>query len=377
MVAAFRSGRASLKRYLSDQAALDVAALPYDPEVICYVEDRRAKGGRTVLITASDDKIAQDVAAHLGIFYEVYGSNGSLNLKGEHKQAFLTEKFGDTGYNYVGDSVADVAVWKNSANAVTVNSDDLVREAVEQANSWVEHLVTRPSTLGPYITALRPHQRLKNALIFVPMMVGHACDTGTRYVSLVAFVCFCTVVSSVYVTNDLLDLAADRAQPKKCALPFASGEASIIHGTFISFGVATGTTLSVWLLMFSMFFFLSLAAVKRQAELIDNEKRGQPEVNGRGYTVGDLEIISMIAVSAGFVSVLVLGLYLNSPEVTELYSRPELLWGACLVLLFWITRILMVAHRGAMHDDPVIYAAKDKVSLMCLAAILLFALLGV
>jgi 4-hydroxybenzoate polyprenyltransferase len=251
--------------------------------------------------------------------------------------------------------------------------------------------------------------------------------------SLLAFICFSVVASSVYVLNDLLDLAADRAHPRKKNRPFASGSIPIAHGTWmaagllllgaalavsisvdfllamaayyllttayslhlkrrividicvlaglytariIAGGVATGIPLSVWLLAFSVFFFLSLAAVKRQAELIDSAERGNLKANGRGYHVDDLPIISMIAIGAGYVSVLVMTLYVNSPAVVQLYAHPEALWGVCGVLLYWITRTVMVAHRGHMHDGAVVYAAKDRISQMCLLIILGFVVGG-
>jgi len=141
-------------------------------------------------------------------------------------------------------------------------------------------------------------------------------------------------------------------------------------------GVATGIPLSVWLLAFSIFFFLSLAAVKRQAELVDNVKQGQFKSSGRGYDVNDLPIISMVSISAGYVAVLVMALYVNSPSVMVLYAHPEALWGVCAILLYWITRTIMVAHRGAMHDDPVVYAAKDRLSQISFLAILAFIVTG-
>ena len=152
--------------------------------------------------------------------------------------------------------------------------------------------------------------------------------------------------------------------------------AGLYTARIIAGAVATGIPLSVWLLAFSVFFFLSLAAVKRQAELIDSVERGNLEASGRGYHVDDLPIISMIAIGAGYVSVLVMVLYVNSPAVVELYANPEALWGVSAVLLYWITRTVMVAHRGRMHDDPVIYAAKDRISQFCFLTILAFVLGG-
>ena len=428
-VAALTGGRASLKRHLATASAVDAATLPYDKDVIAYAEAWRRAGGRTALVTASDSEFAGAIADHLGIFDEVHGSDGTLNLKGEHKGQFLEERFGPKGFAYMGDAKADLPVWQRAAKAITVNAPGALRREAEQLCESVEHLVTKGGSIRPYIKAVRPHQWLKNCLVFLPMLAAQQLDGATFLLSLLAFICFSVVASSVYVLNDLLDLAADRAHPRKKDRPFASGSIPIAHGAWmaagllllgaalavsisvgfllamaayyvltaayslhlkrrividicvlaglytariVAGGVATGIPLSVWLLAFSVFFFLSLAAVKRQAELIDSVQRGNIEASGRGYHVDDLPIISMIAIGAGYVSVLVLTLYVNSPAVVQLYAQPEALWGVCGVLLYWITRTVMVAHRGNMHDDPVIYAAKDRTSQICLLIILGF-----
>ena len=274
---------------------------------------------------------------------------------------------------------------------------------------------------------------MKNALIFLPMLAAHQINGASLFASLLAFIAFSLVASSVYVLNDLLDLDADRAHPRKRLRPFAAGSIPIASGTWMAAGLlglgaviaaflgptffavmvgyyalttgyslylkrrividicvlaglytarivaggaATGIPLSVWLLAFSIFFFLSLAAVKRQAELVDNVKQGKLKASGRGYHVDDLPIISMISISAGYVAVLVMALYVNSPAVMQLYAHPQTLWGVCAILLYWITRAVMLAHRGAMHDDPVVYAAKDRLSQVCFLIILAFVLAG-
>ncbi|WP_420587386.1 UbiA family prenyltransferase [Ruegeria sp.] len=432
-VAALARGRAYLKRHLAAASAVDTATLPYDVKVIAFVEAWRESGGKTALVTASDRDFAEAISRHLGIFDEVHGSDGKLNLKGDHKGQFLANRFGSKGFAYMGDAKADLPVWERAAKAITVNATAALRREAESVCENVEHLVTDTKSVRSYINALRPHQWLKNVLVFLPMLAAHQLDSQTFLLSLLAFVCFNLVASSVYVLNDLLDLAADRAHPHKKNRPFASGSIPIAHGTWmaagllslggllaisisLSFllvmvayyllttayslylkrkividicvlaglyttriivgGVATGIPLSVWLLAFSVFFFLSLAAVKRQTELIDSADRGCLKASRRGYHVDDLPIISMIAIGSGYVSVLVMMLYVNSPAVVELYAHPEALWGVCAVLLYWITRAVMVAHRGHMHDDPVVYAAKDRISQMCLLIILGFVLGG-
>ncbi|MDB5594476.1 MAG: Decaprenyl-phosphate phosphoribosyltransferase [Hyphomicrobiales bacterium] len=259
------------------------------------------------------------------------------------------------------------------------------------------------------------------------MFAGHRLTTEAAVQSFLAFVAFSLVASSVYVINDLADLDADRAHPRKRNRPFASGALSprqgrwmaallLLPGFLVGFsisgsfalvlfayfavttlysfslkrklmidicalaglytlrifagGVATGITLSVWLLAFSIFFFFALAAVKRQGELVDGQASGETKAAGRGYQVDDLPIVTGMAIAAGYLSVLVMALYANSPAVTALYPRPFALWGVCLVLLYWISRTVIIAHRGWMHDDPVIFAVSDRVSQICLVLIL-------
>jgi 4-hydroxybenzoate polyprenyltransferase/phosphoserine phosphatase len=430
---ALMKGRASLKRHLAEAASIDATTLPYDQKVLAFIEQWRLNEGRAVLVTASDQSFADQIGMHLGVFDEVHGSDGEQNLKSDVKAHFLDRQYGTGAYAYMGDATADLLVWQRAAKAITVNASRSLRQDAERSCANVEHLVTQASSALPYLKALRPHQWLKNALVFLPMLAAHQLDGGTLLASLLVFICFSLVASSVYVLNDLFDLSADRAHPRKRNRPFASGSIPLSHGTLMAVllialgvvlaalmggaflmvmlcylglttayslhlkrrivvdicvlavlytarivagGVATGIELSVWLLAFSTFFFLSLAAVKRQAELIDSVARGQLTASGRGYHVDDLPIISMVAICAGYVSVLIMVLYVNSPIVVELYSRPEALWGVGAILLYWITRTVMIAHRGGMHDDPVIFAVKDRVSLFCLLIILMLMLIG-
>lgn len=431
--AALSRGRASLKRHLATAAMVEASTLPYDGKVIAYIEEWRKAGGRTTLVTASDQAFAQEIADHLGIFDEVHGSDGSQNLKGEKKGAFLEQRFGKKGFAYMGDASADLPVWQRAAKAITVNAPAALRREAERVCEIVDHLETEARSFKPYVKALRPHQWLKNVLVFLPMLAAHQLDGPTFLSSLMALVCFSLVASSVYVLNDLLDLSADRAHPRKRNRPFASGSIPIAHGIpmatglvllgvilaalidwsfllvmvgyyllttayslhlkrrividicvlaglytarIVAGGVATQLFPSFWLLAFSIFFFLSLAAVKRQAELVDNAAYGKRTATGRGYHVEDLPIISMIAIGAGYASVLVMALYVNSPTVIDLYNQPQALWGVCIALLYWITRTVMIAHRGNMHDDPVIYAAKDRISQICFLIVLSFMVAG-
>jgi 4-hydroxybenzoate polyprenyltransferase len=233
-------------------------------------------------------------------------------------------------------------------------------------------------------------------------------------------VAFSLCASSVYVLNDMLDLEADRAHPRKSKRPFASGDLSLATGLALSpvllavaaliaaflpakFELALGVyyvltcaystilkrfllvdavalaglytlriiggagaatvALSFWLLLFSVFLFLSLAFVKRYAELDSLRRRQKLQALGRGYRVEDLQVLQSFGTASGYLSVLVLALYINSPEIEPLYHRPKAIWMLCVLLLYWISRVWMTAHRGGMHDDPVVYALRDRVSL--------------
>lgn len=434
LLPAIGAGKAALKRFLADRAEIDVTTLPYNTDVLAYIETWRAQGGTVALVTATDQVLAERIAEHLGVFDATHGSDGVRNLKGPNKAAFLAEVYGVGGFAYMGDHPADEAVWKEAGRAITVNAPAALRRTAEAVSPKAEHLGTAQRDVLPYLKAIRPHQWVKNALVFLPVLAAQQFTGGTFLQAFLAFLSFSLIASSVYVVNDLLDLQADRAHPRKCKRPFAAGDIPLADGTWMAAGLilggaaiaatlggafflvmlgyyvlttayslylkrraiidictlaglytirivaggaATGIELSVWLLAFSIFFFFSLAAVKRQAELTDTLKRGKEAATGRGYHVDDLQIITMMAISSGYVSVMVMALYLNAPMVQELYAQPAALWGICLVLFYWLSRTVLLAHRGQMHDDPVVYAAKDRRSQVCGVIILAFAIAAV
>ncbi len=427
-------GRAALKAVLAEAADVDVAALPYKEAVLDEIRSRKAEGATVVLATASDKSIAQAIADHLGLFDEVMASDGTTNLKASAKAEALARKYGEKGFAYIGDSAADLPVWASASEAISVDAPESLKSRISSES--VKHLESAATPKGAAqatIRALRPHQWLKNLLLFVPMLLAHDVTSTSLIAAVAAFVAFCLTASSVYVLNDLLDLSADRAHPRKKLRPFASGALPLSWGLFLApgllaAGVAVGTfagplflavlafyylctlayslvlkrvtvidicmlaglyTLrviagaaatdnppSVWLLGFSIFFFLALAAVKRQAELVDLVARGDTQAAGRGYLPEDLPLITMMGLSAGYVSVLVAGLYLTSDAVARLYSFPSALWGICAVLIYWLSRIVMLTHRSRMHDDPIVFAVTDRVSLMCGAMIIALAVLA-
>ena len=426
-VAGLSKGRAALKARMAQCGAPDPATLPYTPEVLDHIKAWRESGGRTALVTAADQSLAEAIADHLGLFDEVHGSDGQVNLKGREKANFLIARFGEQGYIYIGDSTADVPVWRSAATAVTVGLSGGLRATVDAMHPDAVHLAPPKSILPAALRAMRPHQWLKNLLIFFPLLAAHVFAPVSLLQASFAFVSFSLVASSVYLLNDLLDLASDRAHPRKSKRPLASGAMPLATGMVLAplllgaglvlamtlaplfmvvlsgyylltiayslwlkrrpivdictlaslytlrvaaGGAATGISLSVWLLAFSAFLFFALAAVKRQAELVDMAHRGLQSAVGRGYRVSDLPVVTQMATAAGFVAVLVLMLYVNEPSVLHRYSAPVLIWGACLVLLYWIARMILIAQRGDMEDDPVVFAARDRTSQFCFVVII-------
>lgn len=430
-LALMRGGRAGLKRQLGTMSAVDPATLPLTPAVLAFVEAWRAGGGRTALVTASDAAVAQQIADRLGLFDEVHGSDGHNNLKGAAKAQFLCARYGARQFDYIGDSAADVAVWAHARRAIMVGASSALRRRVEATGAEIVDLPVPQTSVRTRAKLLRPHQWLKNLLVFVPVLAAHKTDPGSLGAALMAFCAFCLVASAGYVLNDMLDIASDRAHPRKRRRPLASGAvtlagasaltplllaagaglAGLLGASFLAVialyfvvtlsyslvlkrqpildicvlaglytlrivagGIATGTALSFWLAAFSGALFFSLAAIKRQAELADLARRGIEAVRGRGYRTADLPLVMAMAIASGYVAILILALYVTSPDVRLLYAEPDRLWAGCVVMFYWISRMVLLTHRGQMNDDPVVFAATDRISLICLG---LMAVIGV
>lgn len=411
-------GKAALKHEIAKRTELDVATLPYDSRVIDALRETAVRP--RVLCTASSAKFAEAIAAHLGLFEMVIASDERRNLSGLNKASVLSERFGAKAFDYAGNDAVDLHVWRQSRHAWVVNgSPSLARQAADVCEV-ANHLPGTGGTVRSWVRAIRIHQWLKNLLVFVPMLASHRFwELEAVAASILAFVAFGLCASGVYVLNDLLDLPSDRRHPRKCSRPFASGELKLVHGlaaapllTLAGFGLALAVSpmfaaallgyyvmtlayslrlkrvvmvdvvllaalytvriiggalainaeLSFWLLAFSMFIFLSLAILKRYTELAAVLAAGQDRASGRGYGVDDLSMIQSLGAASGYIGVLVFALYINSPESLALYRYPQALWLLCPMLLYWISRAWIIAHRGGMHDDPVVFAVTDRVS---------------
>lgn len=417
------TSKAHLKSEIAARTEIDITVLPYNEELLAYLTAQREVGRQIVLATASHEKFAEKIAAHLGIFSHVLASTVERNLKSAEKAGALDLLLGKKGYVYAGNESADLEVWDAAAGSIVVSdSESLLRQAQERGP--VEAVFALGSSkLRGVIKACRLHQWVKNSLIFVPVLTAHQyLDPDTLIAALIAFLAFGLCASSVYLLNDLLDLDADRHHPTKKNRPFASGRIPVTYGlvliplillgaialssmlppmfwvslaayyvatTLYSFSLkkkivldvvilaglftariisgaaATEIPLSEWLLLFSMFVFLSLALVKRYTELLDLRLQNVTTVaRGRGYQVDDIELLASLGGASGYISVLVFALYLNSDSVKVLYNHPVILWAACPLLLYWISRMWILAHRGQMHDDPIVFATKDRVSIL-------------
>jgi len=415
-------GRAFLKKEIANRVELNPAALPYHPRFLDYLRTEHKKGRTIMLATASDELLAKRVADHVGLFNEVIASNGKINMRGHNKGRALAERFGKKGFDYAGNSSVDLPVWSEARQAIVVNASEQLAQRARQRTE-VSHVFNGSgSKTRALVKALRPHQWVKNFIIFVPLLTSHSFgNTPLVLNALLAFTAFCFCASGVYVLNDLLDLESDRQHDSKKRRPFASGELPLPYGLIsapvllaLSAGVAlylswefvavlalyfvlttsyswrvkqialldvfflaglytirlvaghvaTGIKYSFWLLAFSMFIFLSLALVKRFTELKMLRQQNRHDSKGRGYVASDLELVAMLGIANGFLAVLVMALFVNSPEVQNerLYENAKLLLLVCPLLLFWISRVWLIAHRGQMHDDPIVFALKDRVS---------------
>lgn len=424
-------GRAFLKARVAEALPLDPRKAPYAADVVDFVHGEKAQGRTILLVTGADERVARGVADHLGLFDQVMASDGITNLSGRRKAEALRRRFGPRGFDYIGNCKKDLSVWRQARTAhVVTASDELTRKAAG-VSSIGRVFARQAAGLEAWFGALRMHQWLKNLLVFVPLLAGHALfDASALAASILAFLSYSLLASGTYVINDLCDLGVDRDHPSKRRRPLASGRLlpsdgirlagglvalALLLGLFLPWSfclvlalyfaatlsyslrlkqamlidvvllaglytlrilagsAATGIPLSSWLLAFSMFLFFSLALVKRYSELFTSEMAGGKGLSGRGYRAEDVSTVVSLGAASGFVAVLVLVLYINSEVAAGSYSRPALLWIPCVGLLYWISRAWMVVARREMHDDPLIWAARDQLSrwtiVICVAAV--------
>lgn len=423
---ALLSGKAALKAFFAGHHAIEPKTLPYDQSVLETMRAAKAEGRRVVIASAADRRLVEAIARHLGIVDEVIASENGLNLAGRTKADALVARFGKGGFDYIGDSKADLSVWAVARRAIVAGGRRGVAARAKAVEGSPTILPGRGSPWRALLKAMRPTQWVKNVLVFVPLLTSHTMDLASLAACLGAFVAFSLLASGVYLLNDLVDVASDRAHPTKHRRPFASGALAprigliaapvlwaaglgvalsispmlaLVAGlyavatTMYSFSIkrkmlvdvvwlsglytariyggaaAAGIHISEWLLIFSIFIFTAMALVKRYSELATLLDIGLEDPSNRNYKRSDLPVVASLASASAVGSIVIIALYVASPEVKSLYTRPELLWFMCPVLLYWVSRLVMMSHRRHIEGDPIVFALRDRISWITGAAL--------
>jgi len=428
-------GKAAFKAFVTQSISLDVAYLPYNRQLLQFLQQERAQGRKIYLATGADLALAQRVATHLGIFTGVLASDGATNMTGKKKLLRLSKFLNSAAFDYIGNDTPDLPLLASASEPMVANPSLWLRLrlwtlGIRPAREFHE----RRHPLKSLLKAVRLHQWAKNLLIFVPLLLAHGLTVGRLLTALLAFCCFSLTASATYIVNDLLDIEADRLHPQKRRRPFASGDLSAFAGLgsaavflllalsgarllppvfyawlllylastlayslylkrivlvdvlmlsglyilrLLAGSAATQTPISHWLAGFSMFLFLSLAIAKRFAELENLRASGAPPRNDRGYLLADLDQLRSFGTAAAYAAVVVFTIYISGLDVMKLYRHPRLLWLMVPLMILWLNRVWLLASRGQLDEDPVAFALTDRMSLLigaAVAAIALFAL---
>ena len=411
-------GKANLKHQLSKRVHIPVELLPLNTEFHDYLKEEVERGRNIVLISASSQLPVRQVSDHLGLFIDAMGSDEDHNLKSKNKVTRILQLDPAGGFVYAGNSKADIAVWTEASEVILVNCKRSLAESLQHGSENIRHFDAPQSTLKKFWQAMRPHQWLKNALIFLPLILSHQLNQPNLLLqACVAFLSFSCIASSVYLLNDMLDLNSDRQHQSKSRRPFASGDLSLVYGylgaplllilgflialwlptefvfvlltywlmttayslllkSLFLIDVLTLASLYTWrivagsaaisvvttyyLLAFSFFLFLGLAMVKRYTEFLNLQNQGKSSIEGRGYGVENLQSLATIGGGSSLIAVAVFAFYINAPATTELYSNPLLLWAICPLQLYLLWRIWTLARRGELDEDPVLFALTDR-----------------
>ncbi len=413
-------GKSRLKKEIADRTKLDFGALPIQKDFVAYLRDQAREGRTLYLATASDVHLAAPIADRFGIFKDVLASDGYRNLIGHRKLDAIVACCDGSPFDYAGNARADLAVWSQAREAIVVNPQAGVLASLEGRGKKVTHVFDdRPPLARTWLRALRIHQWAKNLLVCVPVVTAHAFNLTAISDAALAFISFGLIASATYVLNDALDLVEDRHHPRKCKRPLAAGDIGLTSGVcalamlmtagfaiaaalsepflltvatylvltmsyslhfkkivlidvllltslytmrIVAGAAAIGVELSSWLLGFSMFVFLSLALIKRCTELDAMKRISRNVIEGRGYHISDYSALSTMGIAAGYCSILVLALFINSPSGIAEYTHPSWLWMLCPPMIYWISRLWLKTARGEMLDDPLIFSMKDRSS---------------
>ena len=420
-------GRSVLKYNLSKNFIINAKEIYYRSEILALIENSKKKGKKIFLCSGANENQVKIIYEDLGLFDDFYGSSLENNLTGKKKKKFLEEKFGFKKFEYLGDSAVDIPVWESCKKAYLINVSNAVKHKLIKNNIEYKEIKKRSSffdQLKVYIKAIRIYQWVKNLLIFLPIFLSQEFSEINFLQALIAFACFSFISSFVYVFNDFLDIKNDRNHPTKKTRPIASGEINIFNLfslaltiTLISFllaylflgnifcyilllyimlnlfystliksiyfldvltlssfytlrlisgGIINDISLSPWLISFSIFFFLFLALIKRIGE-IKNFVKDNKVMYGISYDEKVLDINKYIIYFSSFISLLLLIMYFFSEKALTLYNNVHVLILICPLIIIWKVRLYRAAMQNNMHDDPIVYIVKDKLSWLLLA----------
>ena len=413
-------GKIALKDFAYRDHLVHPKDLPVHPDFLKFLIEEKFRGRKLYLVTGAPDHFAKEAAEHFGLFEEAWGTKDQINNTGEEKLRSILAHSEGRPFDYAGNELKDTPLWEKSQTPIVVGASARFLKSLRTRFPKMLSFDERKPTSSILLRAMRIHQWAKNVLLALPLLCAHRFADFAAWTALVtAFFSWCAMASSIYILNDLLDLPSDRAHRTKKFRPLASGELSIprslivtaglflfaltfardIGGSFLGLllfyfsltllysrwlkkipvvdvvvlaglyvlrlyagGEVAGVHISDWLKLFSMFFFLSLAFMKRCVELesVIDESSGKSTLSTRGYTPQDKPILNMFGISSGFLSVLIFGLYLQSQDVQALYSHPDRLWLICPLLALWLSRVWLSAARGTMHDDPLVSVLRTK-----------------
>lgn len=402
--------RARLKRELAGIADLNVALLPVHPELKDYADQQRDAGREVLLVSASDQRLVSDLAQYHGYSKDSCGSDGVRNLKGEVKAEYLCQIYGDQGFDYAGDHAADRAVWAQADKALVVGDIEPTarpgQDVIRFAGGWSGRALLK---------AIRPHQWVKNVLLFLPILASHEFTLTNLLLLLLGIMAFSAAASSIYIVNDLLDLEADRQHVKKRFRPFAAGTVPIPVGMLafvllscaalgisallgagflftiliymglslayslqlkrmrwvdiaalaslytlrvVAGAAATGVEASLYMMVFIFPVFITLGCVKRMTELA--LATSDARLPGRGYGRADMgDLVNVSGLGMVF-SLLIFFLYTGSDQAQMLYPTQWLLWLAMVPMAAWLLRMIRLGYHGKQDHDPIVFALKDK-----------------
>jgi 4-hydroxybenzoate polyprenyltransferase len=413
-------GRAVLKREVANHVTLEIGLLPWREELCEWLAEEHKRGRRLILASASDEKFAGEVAAHLGLFEKVIGSDGVTNLKAAAKRDRLVQEFGKKGFDYAGNAKCDLPVWSSARAAIVVSPSRRLHAGAARRTTVARVIETPSRTRLPTVGAMRTHHWLKNLLVFVPLLAAQRLNEfDTVANSAVAFGSFCLLASGLYIFNDLFDLNADRRHPRKRYRPIPAGDLPLTHamamvpllmvGAFalasrlppeflavlavyggvtlayslrlkqivlldvivlaslyviriVAGAAAVDISISRWLLGFSMFAFLSLALLKRYTEIVTMRAIAGKTTQVRGYLSTDAGLLTAMGTASGYVAVAILALYADTATAARYYTRHELIWLVCPLFLYWISYLWLMAQRNRMPFDPVVFAVRNRTS---------------